>query len=91
MVEPQRRKELPARGPTSDMMGVYTWALALLLHMAEGGIQIPEVEIQGMRALGGGRGALQEIWVFVGANLGLPSGTGTGITVRCSAREGADR
>lgn len=72
------------------MMGVYTWALAVLLHMAEGGIQIPEVEIQGMRALGG-RGALQEIWVFMEANLGLPSGTGTGITVRCSAREGADR
>lgn len=58
LVEPQRRKELPARGPTSDMMGVYTWALAVLLHMAEGGIQIPEVEIQGVRALGGGRGAL---------------------------------
>lgn len=67
MVEPQRRKELPARGPTSDMMGVYTWALAVLLHMAEGGIQIPEVEIQGVRALGGGKGG-------VARDLGLRGG-----------------
>ncbi|XP_024901613.1 transmembrane protein 178B-like [Pteropus alecto] len=52
LLEPQSQKELPAWGPTSDMMGVYTWALAVLPHMAEGGIQIPEVEVQGVRAFG---------------------------------------
>lgn len=83
LVEPQGRKELPAWGPTSDMMGICTWALAVLLHMAEGGVHIPEVEIQGVRASGWGGGARDPS--LCGGESRVALQQVTGITVRHSA------
>lgn len=57
-MESQGRKELRTWEPVSGMMGVHSRALALLSDMAEGGVQIPEVETQGM-SQGGGCGRVR--------------------------------
>lgn len=57
-MESQGRKELRTWEPVSGMLGVHTHALALLLDVAEGGVQIPEVETQGM-SQGGGCGRVR--------------------------------
>lgn len=57
-MEAQGRKELHTWESVSGVMGVHTCARALLLDMAQGGVQIPEVETPGM-SQGGGCGRVR--------------------------------